>query len=150
MYRWYGLDEVPADWGKSVVTIGEFDGVHRGHQRIVARAAEIGAQRGLQVVAITFDPHPDEVVRPGSHPPFLCSARRRAELLASLGADAVCIGRPYLYGLAAAGPAGAEDVLDILREEMTRCMTLMGVGKLADLDETWLLPAGQAVADKES
>jgi riboflavin kinase / FMN adenylyltransferase len=91
VYRWYGLDEVPADWGKSVVTIGEFDGVHRGHQRIVARAAEIGAQRGLQVVAITFDPHPDEVVRPGSHPPFLCSARRRAELLASLGADAVCV-----------------------------------------------------------
>jgi isopentenyl diphosphate isomerase/L-lactate dehydrogenase-like FMN-dependent dehydrogenase len=67
-----------------------------------------------------------------------------------LGADAVCIGRPYLYGLAAAGPAGAEDVLDILREEMTRCMTLMGVAKLADLDETWLLPAGQAVADKQS
>ena len=91
MYRWYGLDEVPADWGKSVVTIGVFDGVHRGHQRIVARAAEIGAQRRLPVVAITFDPHPDEVVRPGSHPPFLCSARRRAELLASLGADAVCV-----------------------------------------------------------
>jgi riboflavin kinase/FMN adenylyltransferase len=68
-----------------------FDGVHRGHQRIVARAAEIGAQRRLPVVAITFDPHPDEVVRPGSHPPFLCSARRRAELLASLGADAVCV-----------------------------------------------------------
>jgi riboflavin kinase / FMN adenylyltransferase len=91
VYRWYGLDEVPSDWGKSVVTIGVFDGVHRGHQRIVARAAEIGAQRRLPVVAITFDPHPDEVVRPGSHPPFLCSARRRAELLASLGADAVCV-----------------------------------------------------------
>lgn len=91
MYRWYGLDEVPADWGKSVVTIGVFDGVHRGHQRIVARAAEIGARLGLPVVAITFDPHPDEVVRPGSHPPFLCSARRRAELLAGLGADAVCV-----------------------------------------------------------
>lgn len=91
MYRWYGLDEVPAGWGKSVVTIGEFDGVHRGHQRIVARAARIGAQRQLPVVVITFDPHPDEVVRPGSHPPFLCSARRRAELLAGLGADAVCV-----------------------------------------------------------
>ena len=91
MYRWYGLGEVPADWGKSVVTIGVFDGVHLGHQRIVARAAEIGARLGLPVVAITFDPHPDEVVRPGSHPPFLCSPRRRAELLAGLGADAVCV-----------------------------------------------------------
>ena len=91
MYRWYGLGEVPADWGRSVVTIGVFDGVHLGHQRIVARAAEIGAQRGLPVVVITFDPHPDEVVRPGSHPPFLSSAPRRAELLAGLGADAVCV-----------------------------------------------------------
>ncbi len=91
MYRWYGLGEVPAGWGRSVVTIGEFDGVHRGHQRVVARAAEIGAARRLPVVVITFDPHPDEVIRPGSHPPFLCSARRRAELLAGLGADAVCV-----------------------------------------------------------
>jgi riboflavin kinase/FMN adenylyltransferase len=91
VYRWQGLDEVPAEWGESVVTIGVFDGVHRGHQRIVARAAELGRERGLPVVAITFDPHPDEVIRPGSHPPFLCSARRRAELLAGLGVDAVCM-----------------------------------------------------------
>jgi riboflavin kinase/FMN adenylyltransferase len=91
VYRWYGLDEVPAGWGESVVTIGEFDGVHLGHQRIVARAAEIGRERGLPVVVMTFDPHPDEVIRPGSHPPFLCSARRRAELLASLGAEAVIV-----------------------------------------------------------
>jgi riboflavin kinase / FMN adenylyltransferase len=91
VYRWYGLDEVPAGWGESVVTIGEFDGVHRGHQRIVDRATQIGAERNLPVVVITFDPHPDEVIRPGSHPPFLCSARRRAELLAGLGADALCV-----------------------------------------------------------
>jgi len=91
VYRWQGLDDVPEDWGASVVTIGVFDGVHLGHQHIVARAAELGRERGLPVVAITFDPHPDEVVRPGSHPPFLCSARRRAELLAGLGVDAVCV-----------------------------------------------------------
>jgi riboflavin kinase/FMN adenylyltransferase len=91
VYRWQGLDEVPAGWGESVITIGEFDGVHRGHQHIVARAAELGRERGLPVVAITFDPHPDEVVRPGSHPPLLCSLRRRAELLGSFGADAVCV-----------------------------------------------------------
>jgi riboflavin kinase/FMN adenylyltransferase len=91
VYRWQGLDEVPAEWGKSVVTIGQFDGVHRGHQRVVARAAEVGRERGLPVVAITFDPHPDEVTRPGSHPPFLCSTRRRAELLGGLGVDAVCV-----------------------------------------------------------
>jgi riboflavin kinase / FMN adenylyltransferase len=89
--RWQGLDEVPGDWGRSVVTIGVFDGVHLGHQRIVGRAAAIAAERGLPVVVVTFDPHPDEVIRPGSHPPFLCTTRRRAELLAGLGTDAVCL-----------------------------------------------------------
>jgi len=91
VYRWYGLGDVPAGWGESVVTIGMWDGVHRGHQSIVARAAKLGQERSLPVVVITFDPHPDEVVRPGSHPPFLASARRRAELLAGLGAEAVLV-----------------------------------------------------------
>ncbi|MCK9897948.1 alpha-hydroxy acid oxidase [Frankia sp. AgB32] len=62
-----------------------------------------------------------------------------------LGADAVCVGRPYLYGLAAAGPAGAEHVANIFRDEITRCMTLMGVAKLEDLDESRLLPANSVV-----
>ena len=91
MYRWYGLAEVPSDWGACAATIGEFDGVHRGHQRVVERAREIAEARQLPVVAITFDPHPDEVIRPGSHPPLLTTARRRAELLAGLGADAVFV-----------------------------------------------------------
>src|SRR3984893_15029521 len=103
VYRWQGLDEVPAGWGESVITIGEFDGVHLGHQRIVARASEIGRERGLPVVAITFDPHPDEVIRPGSHPPFLCTARRRAELLAGLGVDAVCM-LPFTPEFSRLGP----------------------------------------------
>ena len=89
--------------GRSVVTIGVFDGVHRGHQRLVARAAEAGAAAGLPVVAITFDPHPDEVVRPGTHPPFLCTSRRRAELLAGLGVDAVCV-LPFTYEFSQLGP----------------------------------------------
>jgi riboflavin kinase / FMN adenylyltransferase len=91
VYRWYGLGDVPAGWGASVVTIGKWDGVHRGHQSIVARAARLGRELNLPVVVITFDPHPDEVVRPGSHPPFLSSGRRRAELLAGLGAEAVLV-----------------------------------------------------------
>jgi riboflavin kinase / FMN adenylyltransferase len=91
VYRWYGLAEVPSDWGACVATIGEFDGVHRGHQRVVERAREIARSRRLPVVAITFDPHPDEVIRPGSHPPLLTTSRRRAGLLAGLGADAVFV-----------------------------------------------------------
>jgi riboflavin kinase/FMN adenylyltransferase len=103
MQRWQGLDEVPAEWGASVVTIGVFDGVHRGHQRIVARAAAAAASAGQPVVVVTFDPHPDEVVRPGSHPPFLCSARRRGELLAGLGVSAVCV-LPFTYEFSQLGP----------------------------------------------
>jgi riboflavin kinase/FMN adenylyltransferase len=91
VYRWYGLDHVPADWGGSVATIGVFDGVHRGHQRIIGRAVELARERNLPVVVITFDPHPDEVVRPGPHPPSLTSDRRLAQLLAGLGADALLV-----------------------------------------------------------
>ncbi len=90
MYRWNGLDDVPAGWGRCVATIGAFDGVHRGHQRIVHRAAEIARIQGVPLVVLTFDPHPDEVIRPGSHPPVLTPARRQAELLAALGAGAIC------------------------------------------------------------
>ena len=103
MQRWQGPQEVPADWGSSVVTVGVFDGVHRGHQRIVARAAEAAAERGLPVVVVTFDPHPDEIVRPGTHPPFLCSTRRRCELLAGLGVSAVCV-LPFTYEFSQLGP----------------------------------------------
>jgi riboflavin kinase/FMN adenylyltransferase len=91
VYRWQGLQDVPANWGRSVVTIGVFDGVHRGHRLIVARAAEIAATLGLPLVVVTFDPHPDEVVRPGSHPPLLCTPRYRVQLLGQIGADAVCM-----------------------------------------------------------
>jgi riboflavin kinase/FMN adenylyltransferase len=101
--RWYGLHEVPPGWGRSVVTIGVFDGVHRGHQHIVGGAVELAKGRGLPSVVITFDPHPDEVVRPGTHPPLLCSPRRRAELLAGLGTDAVMV-LPFTLELSRMGP----------------------------------------------
>jgi riboflavin kinase/FMN adenylyltransferase len=91
VYRWYDLADVPPGWGGCVATIGVFDGVHRGHQRIVGRAVEVAGARNLPVVVVTFDPHPDEVVRPGSHPPLLTTLRRQAELLAGLGVDAVCV-----------------------------------------------------------
>lgn len=91
MQGWHGLDDVPEDWGRSVVTIGVFDGVHRGHQKMISRAVEIAGERGVPTVVVTFDPHPEEVVRPGTHPPRLTTARHRDELLAGLGVDAVCV-----------------------------------------------------------
>jgi riboflavin kinase / FMN adenylyltransferase len=101
--RWQGLDEVPGDWGPSVVTVGVFDGVHRGHQRIVARARAVADSRQLPLVVITFDPHPDEVIRPGSHPPLLVTVRRRVQLLGEQGCDAVCV-LPFTLDFSRLGP----------------------------------------------
>jgi riboflavin kinase/FMN adenylyltransferase len=89
--RWGRLEQVPEEWGPSVVTVGVFDGVHRGHQHIIGRAAQRGADLGLPVAAITFDPNPVEVVRPGSHPLTLTAIDRRVELLGKAGADAVLV-----------------------------------------------------------
>jgi riboflavin kinase / FMN adenylyltransferase len=101
--RWQGLDDVPGDWGPSVVTVGVFDGVHRGHQRIIARARAVASARQLPVVVVTFDPHPDEVIRPGSHPPLLVTVRRRVQLLAEQGCDAACV-LPFTLDFSRLGP----------------------------------------------
>ncbi|MFJ4681399.1 MULTISPECIES: bifunctional riboflavin kinase/FAD synthetase [Kitasatospora] len=91
MQRWHGLEEIPGDWGRSVVTIGSFDGVHRGHQLIINRVVELAGELGARSVVVTFDPHPSEVVRPGTHPPLLAPQPRRAELVEQLGVDAVLV-----------------------------------------------------------
>jgi riboflavin kinase/FMN adenylyltransferase len=123
VYRWYGLAEVPSGWDACVATIGEFDGVHRGHQLIVARAREVAQVRALPVVVITFDPHPDEVVRPGSHPPLLTTSRRRAELLAGLGADAVLV-LPFSLEFSRLSPD--EFVRVVLSERLHAAVVVVG------------------------
>jgi riboflavin kinase / FMN adenylyltransferase len=73
-----------------VVTIGVFDGVHRGHAEIIGKAVELASAQGVPSVLLTFVPHPSEVVRPGSHPPVLTTLVRRAELVEELGVDVFC------------------------------------------------------------
>ena len=87
MQRWRGQDEIPTDWGRCVVTIGVFDGVHRGHQELINHAVKAGRSRGVPTVLMTFDPHPMEVVFPGSHPAQLTTLTRRAELVEEMGID---------------------------------------------------------------
>lgn len=87
MQRWRGQDEIPSDWGRCVLTIGVFDGVHRGHAELITRAVRAGRARGVPTVLMTFDPHPMEVVFPGSHPAQLTTLTRRAELVEELGVD---------------------------------------------------------------
>jgi riboflavin kinase / FMN adenylyltransferase len=91
MQRWRGYDAAPGGWGRSVVTIGVFDGVHRGHQEIIGHAVKRARELGVQSVVVTFDPHPSEVVRPGSHPPVLTEPARKAELIEQLGVDVLCV-----------------------------------------------------------
>ena len=90
MQRWHGPDDAPTDWGRCVVTIGVFDGVHRGHAVIIGKAVEAARKQGLPSVLLTFVPHPSEVVRPGTHPPMLTTLVRRAELVEDLGIDVFC------------------------------------------------------------
>ncbi|MCX8032928.1 MAG: bifunctional riboflavin kinase/FAD synthetase [Thermoleophilia bacterium] len=74
-----------------VAAIGVFDGVHRGHQRILQRAVEHGRAIGATVTAVTFHPHPDAVLRKEGAPPLLTTLERKAFLLAELGLDEMVV-----------------------------------------------------------
>jgi riboflavin kinase / FMN adenylyltransferase len=91
MTVWHSPAEVPADLGPTVVTIGVFDGVHRGHQAVVGRAASQAHRHGVPAVAVTFDPNPIVVIRPEAAPPTLLPITTRAELLRAAGADHVLV-----------------------------------------------------------
>lgn len=82
---------MPSNWGRCVVTIGVFDGVHRGHRQIIGLAVERARELDVPSVVLTFDPHPMEVVRPGSHPPMLTGTRQKADILEGLGVDVTCV-----------------------------------------------------------
>jgi riboflavin kinase / FMN adenylyltransferase len=89
--RWRGLDATPGDLGRTVVTVGMYDGVHRGHQELIGTAVSRARAMRRPCLLLTFDPHPAEVIRPGSHPAILTSMDRKAELVAGLGVDAMCV-----------------------------------------------------------
>ncbi|MBM9465883.1 bifunctional riboflavin kinase/FAD synthetase [Nakamurella leprariae] len=123
MERWRGLDAIPADWGRCVLTMGTFDGVHRGHQKLITRAVEAARALGVPAVLMTFDPHPAEVIHPGSHPALLTTLRRRAELVAELGIDAFLV-VPFTAALAATSPE--EFVHDIVVDRLHAAEVVVG------------------------
>ena len=92
MRVWRDFSEVPSDLGRTVVTIGNFDGMHLGHQHVVRRAREVAAEVGVDhVVAVTFDPHPIAVLRPEHAPPTLTTIDGRLRLLGEAGVDDVLV-----------------------------------------------------------
>ncbi|MGP3972439.1 bifunctional riboflavin kinase/FAD synthetase [Streptomyces sp. 8N114] len=146
MQRWRGLEDIPEGWGRSVVTIGSYDGVHRGHQLIIGRTVERARELGVPAVVVTFDPHPSEVVRPGSHPPLLAPHHRRAELMGELGVDAVLV-LPFTAEFSKLSPA--DFVVKVLVDKLHARSVVEGpnfrfghkaagtVESLAELGETY-------------
>ena len=129
----------------AVVTIGNFDGVHRGHAALVGRAVDAARERGARAVALTFDPHPAAVLRPEAVPPALQSLADRVAALEALGCDAVEV-IPFDSDLAAR--TAEEFVADLLVDRLAAVHVVVGenfrfghgaagdVGLLRDLGAT--------------
>lgn len=98
VYR--ALDEIPHLFGACVAAIGNFDGVHCGHREILGAVLAEARERGLRAIAITFDPHPEKLLRPDNAPQLLTTIPERVQLLGGTGMDAVVV-LPFTRALAA-------------------------------------------------
>lgn len=123
MQRWRGYEAAPGGWGRSVVTIGVFDGVHTGHQRTIGHAVERAKELELPSLVLTFDPHPSEVVRPGSHPAVLTGPLRKAELIEQLGVDVLCV-QPFTLDFSRL--SAEQFVHDMLVEHLHAALVVVG------------------------
>jgi riboflavin kinase/FMN adenylyltransferase len=103
MKIYHSLAEVPPDFGPCALTIGNFDGVHFGHRRILRRLKSLADARGWKPSVLTFDPHPTRVVAPERTPRLLTSPEGRAELMREEGIEQVLI-LPFTRELAALTP----------------------------------------------
>ena len=99
MQIWNSLDEVPQNFGPSVVTLGNFDGLHRGHQEVLAQVRAEAAARNALSVALTFDPHPALIHRPASAPAQIMGLADKLAAMAALGLDGVLV-LPYTLDFA--------------------------------------------------
>ena len=86
-------DARPAHWKQPVLALGNFDGLHRGHRKILDRLQRVAGERRATSVVMTFDPHPPRVVRPDEAPPVLLASAQELEGLAQAGVDGAAIVR---------------------------------------------------------
>jgi riboflavin kinase/FMN adenylyltransferase len=117
------LDDVPAGFGPSAVTIGKFDGVHLGHRGVIAQLTSLAADRGLQPVVVTFDRHPLALLRPEVCPDALVSNAQRAALLAETDVAATVV-LEFTRELSALEPA--EFAQRILHDALDTRLVLAG------------------------
>jgi riboflavin kinase / FMN adenylyltransferase len=85
------LAEIPSNYGPTIATIGNFDGVHRGHQWVISEVVARARTLGIPSIAITFDPHPARIIRPESSQPLITPLSEKLQLLAATGIDAVLV-----------------------------------------------------------
>src|SRR6476620_7532056 len=86
-------DQRPVRWSHPVLALGNFDGVHRGHRKILDRVRRVASERGATSVVMTFDPHPPRVVRPDKAPPLLMTTAQRLEAIEAAGVQGTAIVR---------------------------------------------------------
>ena len=123
MDRWNDVSDVPEGFGPSVVTIGNFDGVHLGHRNVLAHLVATARARQVAAVAITFDPHPLAVLYPDRAPEPLTGLDHRLELMASAGLDAVLV-MEFTQELASWSPE--RFVADVLVERLGASAVVVG------------------------
>jgi riboflavin kinase/FMN adenylyltransferase len=97
------LEEIPADFGPSLVSVGNFDGVHRAHLRVLNEIITRAKQRRVHSVAVTFDPHPMRILRPEAGLKLLTPTPEKIRLLENTGIDAVVV-IPFTRDLSLMGP----------------------------------------------
>lgn len=138
--------------GPVVVALGNFDGVHLGHQVVVRRAVEEARSRGMRAVAVTFDPHPRSVLRPGSEPKLLTVLEVREELLLGCGVDEV---RVLRFDLDLSKKSPGDFVREVLVGELGAGVVVVGEnfrfgykasGDVKDLDRHMRDAGGEAYA----
>ena len=91
MRVYHSLDDIPAIFGTSVLTIGNFDGVHRAHQAVIAEVVQRARASDAVAMAVTFDPHPTRILRPEAAPKLITPLSQKLRLLGQTGLDSVLV-----------------------------------------------------------
>ena len=142
IYR--SLAQTPDDFGPCAITIGNFDGAHLGHQRILHRVSALAREEGWKSAALTFDPHPAKLLAPANAPRLLTTLDQRTGMMLEQGIDEILI-LPFTPEIAALGP---EDfVREILVDKLSARAVLVGAnfhfGKRAAGDAGMLEELGE-------
>ncbi len=118
-----GIDAIPEDVQSSVISIGMFDGVHRGHRRIIEIALAAAREAGGPCIVVTFDRHPMEIVQPGEHPLQLTTTAQKLRLLEEIDVDSVLL---IHFDAATAEMPAAEFVGNVLADKLRARLVVIG------------------------